>query len=216
MSATAKMLVMEDIKPEYTPGFSPAILFNEPVDFDAAEQDDANEAIVDYYESSLNAADGVILHLGAGHGELMDALRQHGFSVMGCEPRPRPTRFARNRGFDACTLQDSSAEGLLHWVRRIGQKAQTIFFRHDWEHNLELQALLPRMAEVLREGGRVVALLPPPASGFPTEAHVSFLNELAVGCISSSRSFKMDSVDCDITHFMAFVLRKETLSGGAH
>ena len=168
------------------------------------------EAIVSHYESGLNAAHGAILHLGAGRGELMEMLRQHGFTVMGCEPSPRPTRWARaTHGFDARTLHCSNAENFLNWMRRIGQEAQAIFFRHDWEHNLEFQALLPRMAEILRDGGRIIAVLPPPAADHPREAHLSFLNELAAAGASSSACFEVESVDCDDgNRFMAFVLKK--------
>jgi SAM-dependent methyltransferase len=168
------------------------------------------EAIVSHYESGWNAADGVILHLGAGRGGLMETLRQHGFSVMGCEPSPRPTRLARAaHGFDARTLHCSSAENFLRWIGRIGQKAQAIFFRHGWEHNLEFQALLPQMAEILRVGGRIIAVLPPSATDYPREAHLSFLNELAIAGASCCCGFEVEGVDCDPENrFMAFVLRK--------
>ncbi|HTV75773.1 MAG TPA: methyltransferase domain-containing protein [Candidatus Baltobacteraceae bacterium] len=168
------------------------------------------EAIVSFYESDFNAADGVILHLGAGRGKLMETLRQHGYTVMGCEPSPRPTRLAREaHGFDARTLHCSSVENFLRWMRRIGQKSQAIFFRHGWEHNLEFQALLPRMAEILCEGGRIISVLPPPTAYHPREAHLSFLNELAVAGASCNGNFEVASVDCDYENrFMAFVLKK--------
>jgi len=151
-----------------------------------------------------------VLHLGAGRGELMETLRQHGFAVMGCESLPGPARLARAmHGFDARTLQCSSAENFLRWMRRIGQKAQAVFFRHAWEHNLELQALLSRMAEILCDGGRIIAVLPPPDADHPRVAHLSFLNELAVAGASSSTCFEIESVDCDFDgRFMAFVLKK--------
>ena len=169
-----------------------------------------SEAVVRHFESDFNAATGLVLHLGAGHGELMYSLQQHGFSVMGCEPSLRPTRLARQiHGFDARTLHCSSPEIFLNWVRCIGQKAQAIFYRHDWEHNFQLHALLPRMADVLHDGGRVIAVLPPAAPDYPREAHLSFLNELAVAGASSSASFDVEGVDCDGDfRFMAFVLRK--------
>ncbi len=171
---------------------------------------DAWEAIVNRYESRLNAADGVILHLGAGRGELMETLRQHGFAVMGCEPSAGPTRLAREaHGFDTRTLHCSGAEKFLLWTRRIGQKAQAVFCRHDWEHNLELQALLPRMAEILHDEGRVIALLPRPVADFPREAHLSFLHELAAAGASCDSRFEVESVDDDPEgRFMAFVLKK--------
>lgn len=216
MSATANLFAPEaaglDDQPEFSPPL-PAIRFGEEqkylVDSGRAEM---CEAIVSRYESKLNAADGVILHLGAGRGELMETLRQHGFAVMGCESSPRSTRLTREaHGFDARTLHCSCAGDFLRWMQRIGQKAQAIFFRHEWEHNLELQALLPRMAVILPDGGRVIAVLPPLPAGHPHEAHLSFLNELAVAGTSSSCSFQIESVDCDLENrFMAFVLRKNS------
>ena len=178
--------------------------------FEEPNETGACEAIVSHYESRLNAADGVILHLGAGRGELMDTLRQHGFAVMGCEPSPHPTRMAQEtHGFDARTFHCSSAENFLRWTQRIGKKAQAVFYRHDWEHNLELQALLPRMAEILHDEGRVIALLPPPVADYPREAHLSFLYELAAAGTSSNAGCEIESVDCDFDgRFMAFVLRK--------
>ncbi|HUB87792.1 MAG TPA: methyltransferase domain-containing protein [Verrucomicrobiae bacterium] len=172
---------------------------------------DANcEAVVRHYETELNAANGVILHLGAGRGELMETLRNHGFAVMGCEPAPHPTRLAREaHQFDEHTLHCSSAENFLNWLRRIGQSAQAIFFRHGWEHNLEFQALLPRMAEILRDGGRIIAVLPPPSTEHPREAHLSFLNELAIAGTLSNTHFEVERVDGDFAdRFMAFVLKK--------
>ena len=168
------------------------------------------EAVAHHYEKELNAADGVILHLGAGRGELMESLRDHGFTVMGCESAARPTRLAQEScRFDAHTLHCSSAENFLNWLRRIGQSAQAIFFRHGWEHNLEFQALLPRMAEILRDGGRIIAVLPPPTTEHPREAHLSFLHELAVAGAASSTHFEVGRVDGDCgDRFMAFVLQK--------
>jgi hypothetical protein len=178
--------------------------------FEEPDETGACEAIVNHYESRLNAADGVILHLGAGCGELMETLRQHGFDVMGCEPSPRPTRLAREtHGFDTRTLHCCSAEKFLLWTQRIGQKAQAVFYRHDWEHNLELQALLPRMAEILNDEGRVIALLPRPVADYPREAHLSFLHELAAAGASCDSRFEVESVDSDFEgRFMAFVLKK--------
>ena len=215
MSATANLIVPEIAELEGEPEFPsplPAVRFDDICQnsFEQPDQTGACEAIVSHYESRLNAADGAVLHLGAGRGELMETLRQHGFVVMGCEPSPGPTRLARAmHGFDARTLRCSSAENFLQWMRRIGQKAQAVFFRHGWEHNLELQALLSRMADILRDDGRIIAILPPPEADHPREAHLSFLNELAVAGASSSASFEVESVDCDFDNrFMAFVLKK--------
>ena len=221
MSATANLLVPEnaDLEGEFEFA-SPltAVLFDGDRQNDFAEPDPAAacEAIVSHYESRLNAADGVVLHLGAGRGELMETLRQHGFAVMGCEPLPGPTRRARAmHGFDTRTLHCSNAENFLHWMRRIGQKAQAVFFRHGWEHNLEFQALLPRMADLLSDGGRIIALLPPPPADHPREAHLSFLYELAVAGASSNACFEIESVDCDFdSRFMAFVLKKNGVAAG--
>lgn len=214
MSATANLFAsdaagLED-QPESSsplPAFSFANWQNylpEPI------RTEACEAIVNQYEPNLNAADGVILHLGAGRGELMEALRQHGFAVMGCEPSPGPTRLAQTlHCFDAHTLHCSNAEKFLQWTRRIRRKVQAIFFRHEWEHSLEFQALLPRMAEMLHDNGLVIALLPPPVADYPCVAHLSFLNELAVAGASSSADFEIESIDCDFKdRFMAFVLKK--------
>ena len=215
MSATANWFVPGKADPEVEREVSPPL---PTVHFDGNRQNLVEEtvaagwceAIVSHYESGLNAANGVILHLGAGRGELMETFRQHGFLVMGCEASPSPTRLARAaHGFDARTLHCSGAGNFLRWVKDIGQKAQAIFFQHGWEHNLELQALLPRMAEILRAGGRVIALLPPPAMGYPRAAHVSLLNELAVAGATSTASFEVERVDCDVAgRFMAFVLKK--------
>jgi SAM-dependent methyltransferase len=219
MSATANLFVPEIADLEGEPEFSlplPAVFFDGDRQQGCGQPDRTGvcEAIVSHYESRLNAADGVVLHLGAGRGELMETLRQHGFAVMGCEPLPGPTRLARViHGFDVRTLHCSNAEHFLHWVQRIGQKAQAVFFRHAWEHDLELQALLSRMAEILRDDGRIIAVLPPPDTGHPREAHLSFLNELAVAGASSNTSFEVESVDCDFdSRFMAFVLRKVVVS----
>jgi hypothetical protein len=170
----------------------------------------ACEAIINHYETGLNAADGAILHVGAGRGEFMDTLRQHGFSVMGCEPSPLMAKLAcALYGFDPHTLYCCNVEEFLRWAKRIGKKAQAIFFRHGWEHNLELQALMPRMEEILQNGGRIIAVLPPPASGYPREAHLSFLNELALASASCDVNFEIERVDCDEgNRFMAFVLKK--------
>jgi SAM-dependent methyltransferase len=215
MSATANLFVPEIAELEGEPEFPsplPAVRFDDvrQNSFEQPDQTGACEAIVSHYESRLNAADGAVLHLGAGRGELMETLREHGFVVMGCEPSPGPTRLARAmHGFDGRTLHCSSVEIFLHWMRRIGQKAQAIFFRHGWEHNLEFQALLSRMAEVLRDGGRIIAVLPPPDAEHPREAHLSFLNELAIAGAASLPSFEVESVDCDFdSRFMAFVLKK--------
>jgi SAM-dependent methyltransferase len=215
MSATANLFVPDIADLEGELEFSsplPAVVFDEGrrSRFEEPDRAGACEAIVSYYESQLNAAEGAVLHLGAGRGELMETLRQHGFAVMGCEPSSGPTRLARAmHGFDARTLHCSSVELFLQWVRRIGQKAQAIFFRHGWEHNLELQALLSRMSEVLPDGGRIIAVLPPPDADHPREAHLSFLNELAAAGASSNASFEVESVDCDFDNrFMAFVLKK--------
>ena len=215
MSATANLFVPEiaDLDGEFEfssplpsvlPGGDRQINFAEP------DQTEVCEAIVSHYESRLNAADGVVLHLGAGRGELMETLRQHGFAVMGCDPSPGPTRLARVlHGFDKRTLHCSNAETFLQWMQRIGQKAQAVFFRHDWEHNLEFQALLPRMAEILCDGGRVIAELPPPDADHPYEAHLSFMNELAAAGASSWAGFEIETMDCDFDHrFMAFALKK--------
>ena len=218
MSATANLFVPEIADWEGDYEFSsplPAVLFGGDWQGDFAGPDPAAacEAIVSHYESRLNAADGVVLHLGAGRGELMETLRQHGFVVMGCEPLPGPTRLARAlHGFDKHMLHCSNAENFLHWMQRIGQKAQAVFFRHDWEHNLEFQALLPRMVERLRDGGRVIAVLPPPDAIHPREAHMSFLNELAAAGAACHPSFEVESVDCDFDcRFMAFVLQKTAM-----
>ena len=221
MSATANLFAPEaaDLEGELESSSPPpAVLFDDRHNcFEQPDQTVACEAIVSHYESRLNAADGAVLHVGAGRGELMETLRQHGFAVMGCEPAAGQSRLARAmHGFDARTLHCSSAENFLHWMQRIGQKAQAVFFRHDWEHNLELQALLSRMAGILRDGGRVIAVLPPPDAGHPIEAHVSFLNELAVAGASSSACFEIETVDCDFDNrFMAFVLRKVGASRNA-
>jgi hypothetical protein len=129
---------------------------------------------------------------------------------MGCEQSPGPARLARMmHGFGACTLHCSSAEDFLYWMQRIGQKAQAVFFSHSWEHNLEFQALLSRIAEILHDGGRIIAVMPPAGASHPREAHLSFLNELALAGASSSASFEVETVDCDFDNrFMAFVLRK--------
>lgn len=215
MSATASLfqpgIADGGDEPEFSSPF-PAVAFDER-DWDYSPesgQPDTCEAIVGHYEFRLNAADGAVFHLGAGRGELMKILREHGFTVMGCEPAPGPARLARTlHGFDARTLHCSSAEKFLLWMRRIGQKAQAVFFRHDWEHNLEFQALLPRLADILRDEGRVIAVLPPPDADHPHEAHLSFLNELALAGASSGAGFEVESVDCDFDNrFMAFVLRK--------
>jgi SAM-dependent methyltransferase len=220
MSATANLFVPENADWEGEQEFSlplPAVLFDDDRqnDFEQPDRTGAFEAIVSHYESRLNAADGAVLHLGAGRGELMETLRAHGFAVMGCEPSPGPTRLARAmHGFDARTLHCSSAEKFLHWMLRIGQKAQAVFFRHGWEHNLELQALLSRMAEILQDDGRIIAVLPPADADHPREAHLSFLNELAVAGASSSARFEVESVDCDFDNrFMAFVLKKSPIAG---
>jgi len=211
MSATANLFVPENAGLEGELEFSspmPAVFIDgdRQNGFEQPDWTGACEAIVGHYESRLNAADGAVLHLGAGRGELMETLRQHGFAVMGCEPSPGPTRLARvMHGFDRRTL---------HWVQRIGQKAQAVFFRHAWEHNLEFQALLSRMAEILRDDGRIIAVLPPPDADHPREAHLSFLNELAVAGASSSASFEVESVDCDFDcRFMAFALKKTAILG---
>lgn len=208
-------------------GAAPAILWGcpMPVEFQGADLPEASDAgdawatancegIVSRYESGLNAANGVILHFGAGHGEMMDTLRQHGFAVMGCEPSALLAELARrDHGFDACTLHCCSAEKFLGWIHRIGQKAQAVFFRHDLEHSFELHALLPRMADILREDGRLIALLPPPDADYSREAHLSFLNELAVGCASCGGGFEVEGVDCGPENrFMAFVLKKTAAS----
>jgi SAM-dependent methyltransferase len=215
MSATANLLVPEkaDLEGEFE--FSSpltAVLFGDQrqIYFAPPAPAEVCEAIVNHYESRLNAADGVLLHLGADRGELMEKLRQHGFAVMGCEPSPGPARLARAmHGFDARTLHCSSVEHFLQWVRRIGQKAQAVFFRHGWEHNLEFQALLSPMADILCDGGRIIAVLPPPAADHPREAHLSFLNELAAAGASRNAGFEIESVDCDFDNrFMAFALRK--------
>jgi SAM-dependent methyltransferase len=215
MSATANLFVPEIADLEGEQEFSlplPAVLFGDPRQnyFAPPAPAEVCEAIVSHYESRLNAADGAVLHLGADRGELMEVLRQHGFAVMGCEPLPGPTRLARAmHGFDARTLHCSSAEKFLQWMQRIGQKAQAVFFRHGWEHNLELQALLSPMADILCDGGRIIAVLPPPAADHPREAHLSFLYELAVAGASSNAGFEIESVDCDFdSRFMAFVLKK--------
>ena len=217
MSATANLFVPETADLREEAEFSlplPAVFPDDRQNhFEQPAQTDVCEAIVSHYESRLNAADGVILHLGAGRGELMETLRGHGFAVIGCEPLPGPTRLARAmHGFDARTLHCSSAEHFLGWIKRVGEKAQALFFRHGWEHNLEFQALLSRMAEVLQDDGRIIAVLPPPDTDHPAEAHLSFLNELAVAGASSSASFEVESVDCDFDgRFMAFVLKKNGL-----
>ena len=230
MSATANLFAPDNADLEGELEFSsplPAVCFEDarqnhfeqpdpagPSSMAELRRVDACEAIVSHYESRLNAADGAVLHLGADRGELLETLRQHGFTVMGCEPSPGPARLARAmHGFDARTLHCSSAENFLDWMHRIGQRPQAIFFRHGWEHNLELQALLSRMADVLRDGGRIIAVLPPPDAEHPFEAHLSFLNELAVAGASSSACFEVESVDCDFDNrFMAFVLKKTTAS----
>lgn len=168
------------------------------------------EAIVSHYESRLDAANGVVLHFGADRGGLMDALRRHGFSVMGCEPLPHPTRLAREKhGFDTRALHCSNAESFLRWLRRIGEKAQAVFFRHGLEHNLELQALLPKIAEILHDEGRIIALLPPSSEDYPRTAHLSLLTELAVGCASCGAHFEVEGIDCDLENrFTGFVLKK--------
>jgi hypothetical protein len=122
----------------------------------------------------------------------------------------RPARLAHeSRGFDARTLHCSSTENFLGWMRRIGQRAQAIFFRHDLEHCLELQALLPMMADILCDNGLLISQLPPPSAEYPHEAHLSFLNELAVACASCNGRFEVEGVDCDYENrFMAFVLKK--------
>jgi len=230
MSATANLFAPDIADLEGEPEFSsplPAVCFEDarqnhfeqpdpagPSSMAELRRVDACEAIVSHYESRLNAADGAVLHLGADRGELMETLRQHGFVVMGCEPSPGPTRLARVRhGFDARTLHCSSAENFLDWMHRIGQRPQAIFFRHGWEHNLELQALLSRMADVLRDGGRIIAVLPPPDAEHPFEAHLSFLNELAVAGASSNACFEVETVDCDFdSRFMGFALKKNAAS----
>lgn len=201
----------------------PAILWNHPTPVEShvaapPEQNEAEderpeancEGIVSHYESGLNAANGTVLHFGTGRGELMETLRQHGFAVMGCESSALQVERARRTcGFDARTLHCCNVENFLRWVQRIGQKAQAVFFQHDLEHSLELQALLPRMAEILRENGLLIALLPPPHPDHSREAHLSFLNELAVGCASCGGNFEVRGVDCDFENrFMAFVLKK--------
>jgi len=177
----------------------------------------ACEEIVSFYESRLNAANGTVLHFGAGNGELMEALRQHGLAAMGCETSAlRVKRARRIHGFDARTLHCCNAETFLRWLQRIGLKAQAVFFRHDLEHSLELQALLHRFAEVLRQDGLLIALLPGPDLDYSRDAHLSFLNELAVACASCDCHFEVDSVDCDDAgRFMAFVLKRSVPSPGA-
>ena len=225
MSATANLFAPDIADLEGEPEFSsplPAVCFEDarqnhfeqpdpagPSSMAELRRVDACEAIVSHYESRLNAADGAVLHLGADRGELMETLRQHGFAAMGCEPSPGPTRLARAmHGFDARTLHCSSAEHFLQWIRRIGQKAQAVFFRHGWEHNLEFQALLSPMADILCDGGRIIAVLPPPGADHPREAHLSFLYELAIAGASSNTGFEIESVDCDFDcRFMAFVLK---------
>jgi SAM-dependent methyltransferase len=172
---------------------------------------DICEAIVHRYESRLNAAEGAVLHLGAGTGELMETLRRHGFTVMGCEASPEKARQARALyGFDARTFHHSGTEPFLRWLRRIGQTAQAVFYRHGWEHNLEFQALLPMLAQILRPGGRIIALLPPPpAADHPPHAHLSFLHELAVACVLCGGGFEMEGIDADAPeYFLAFTLKK--------
>jgi len=174
-------------------------------------QAEANcEAIVSHFEPGLNAANGAIFHFGAGRGAMMETLRRHGFAAMGCEPSAlQVERARRTHGFDASTLHCCNAEIFLRWLRRIGQKAQAVFFRHDLEHSLELHALLRQLADVLCENGRLVALLPPPNPNHSREAHMSFLNELAVGCACGDGNFEVAGVDCDFDNrFMAFVLQK--------
>ena len=215
MSATANLFALENAGLEGELEFSsprPAVLFGDQrqTGFAPPAPAEVCEAIVSHYESRLNAADGAVLHLGADRGELMETLRQHGFAAMGCEPSPGPTRLARAmHGFDARTLHCSSAEKFLHWMQRIGQKVQAVFFRHGWEHNLEFQALLSPMADILCDGGRIIAVLPPPGADHPREAHLSFLYELAVAGASGNTRFEIESVDCDFdSRFMAFVLEK--------
>jgi SAM-dependent methyltransferase len=172
------------------------------------------EGIVSHYETRLNAANGSVFHFGAGCGEMMESLRQHGFSVMGCEPSEQRVELARlSYGFDRHTLHCCNSETFLHWIRRIGQKAQAIFFRHGFEHSLELHALLRRMADVLRENGLLIALLPPPYSNHSREVHLSFVNELAIGCTSCNGGFEVVEIDCNFQNrFMAFVLQKTPAS----
>jgi len=216
MSATAKLFTSKNPLQDFEPpaAFAPSgFYFGDGSEPGLAAPDRPVtdwDGVVDRYEPRLNAANGAVLHIGAGSGELMEALRQHGFLVMGCEPAPLPAQWAReSHGFDTRTLQCSSAESFLRWTRRIGQKAQAIFFRHDLEHCLELQALLPALADALHGKGLLIAQLPPPSVDHPREAHLSFLQELAVACTSCGDRFEIAGVDCDFeSGFMAFVLRK--------
>jgi len=168
------------------------------------------EAIVSHFESRLHAAKGSVFHFGAGRGEMMESLRQHGFAVMGCESSTHRAQLARKTyNFDTHTLHCCNAEAFLRWTKRIGQKAQAIFFLHELEHCLELHALLGRMGEVLNEKGLLIALLPLPYLNHSSHAHLSFLNELAIGCASCDDHFEVVDVDLDFENrFMAFVLKK--------
>jgi len=211
MSATANLFVPECFSPQ------PAVFWDEARQnhFSEPAQPDPNwESIISLYEPKLNAANGIVFHFGAGSGEMMETLRQHGFAVAGCESSARRTEQARQAySFEAHTLHCCSAESFLCWTHRIGQKAQAIFFRHDLEHCFELHALLRQMADVLCEDGLLIALLPPPNSDHSREAHLSFLNELAVGCASCNGNFEVAGVDCDYENrFMAFVLKKTSTS----
>jgi SAM-dependent methyltransferase len=164
------------------------------------------EGIARSYKSRLNAANGPVLVLDAGDGELMDALRRQGLLAIGCEPSARRTQRARRKyGFDEHIFRCSEAEPFLKWLNRVGRKVQAVFLCHTLEQVPDPKALWRDLANILDEDGLVIAQVAEEiAVTGPGMAKQNALVRTAAEC-----GWGLKNVDCNFENsFNALVFKK--------
>jgi Methyltransferase domain len=164
------------------------------------------EGIARSYKSRLNAASGPVLVLGAGEGELMDALRHQGLLAIGCEPSARRAQWARRKyGFDDHTFRCSEAESFLEWFNRIGRKAQAVFLSRTLERVPHAKTLWQQVANILDEDGLVIAQV---AEGIVLTGQ-DMAKQHAFVPTAAQCGLKLENVDCSFENsFNALVFKK--------
>ena len=111
-------------------------------------------------ESVLARAVGPVLDVGCGPGRHVVALRRRGIEALGIDISPEALRFARRRG--APVVEGSVFDG----VPGAGRWATCLLLDGNIGIGGDAEALLARLAALMRDGGRVLVEVEPP--GAPT------------------------------------------------
>jgi SAM-dependent methyltransferase len=98
-------------------------------------------------------APGLVLDVGCGRGDLLAALADRGWEVVGLDPSPAAVSAARDRGVEAI-------EGSIESVELEPESFDAIVFHHSLEHVTDPIEALRSACAALRPGGLLMVGIP--------------------------------------------------------